>query len=276
MTFQRRTLVLRSRVVEPQNQVAVRQANPVANESEQARTQRIRSETADACAIELEDLAARRDDPESNLGVLEVVLEYNRITSKFLLTCGSVGDAFVGLSTGISELAKHQASCDLAVIDSLVDLLVHGHSTQRRYHRAKAKFETAQETEASIVMSLAVTKGALAIVYLAAAVPWEEDAVGRQMARLETAMRGVGAIEGGVERLRIAEGWLWACGEGETLLIWNLTRDVSSHGYTERSLHGDNHIVSDCSISSDGANALSFSWDKTLCLSVFGRPGIVN
>lgn len=52
----------------------------------------------------------------------------------------------------------------------------------------------------------------------------------------------------------------------KTLIIWNLTRDETSYGYPKRSLHGHNHIVSDCVISSDGAYALSSSWDKTLRL----------
>ncbi|RFU31856.1 hypothetical protein B7463_g4483, partial [Scytalidium lignicola] len=52
----------------------------------------------------------------------------------------------------------------------------------------------------------------------------------------------------------------------KTLIIWNLTRDETSYGYPKRSLHGHSHIVSDCVISSDGAYALSASWDKTLRL----------
>lgn len=52
----------------------------------------------------------------------------------------------------------------------------------------------------------------------------------------------------------------------KTLIIWNLTRDDTSYGYPKRSLHGHSHIVSDCVISSDGAYALSSSWDKTLRL----------
>ncbi|KAI1761955.1 WD40-repeat-containing domain protein [Hypoxylon sp. FL1150] len=52
----------------------------------------------------------------------------------------------------------------------------------------------------------------------------------------------------------------------KTLIIWNLTRDDSQYGYPKRSLHGHSHIVSDCVISSDGAYALSASWDKTLRL----------
>jgi guanine nucleotide-binding protein subunit beta-2-like 1 protein len=52
----------------------------------------------------------------------------------------------------------------------------------------------------------------------------------------------------------------------KSLIIWNLTRDETSYGYPKRSLHGHSHIVSDCVISSDGAYALSSSWDKTLRL----------
>ncbi|KAK5730425.1 hypothetical protein LTR15_000362 [Elasticomyces elasticus] len=203
MASQRRTLVLRNRVIEPQNQVAVHRANALGNESEQTRTQRIRSETADACAIELENLAARRDDPASNLSVFDVMEEYNRITSRFLLANGSAGDAIASMSTSLGAIVEHQASCDLAVIDFLVDLLVDGYGAQRRYDRAKAMLHTAQETEASIVLSLAVARVALTIVYLTAAVPWEERVVEAQMGRLEAAIRGVGAIEGGMERLRI-------------------------------------------------------------------------
>ncbi|TAQ90063.1 hypothetical protein B7494_g1610 [Chlorociboria aeruginascens] len=52
----------------------------------------------------------------------------------------------------------------------------------------------------------------------------------------------------------------------KSLIIWNLTRDDTSYGYPKRSLHGHSHIVSDCVISSDGAYALSASWDRTLRL----------
>ena len=81
----------------------------------------------------------------------------------------------------------------------------------------------------------------------------------------------------------------------KTLIVWNLTRDDTHYGYPKRSLHGHSHIVSDCVcissqffplgypeayfllcwltrlfgkqvISSDGAYALSASWDKTLRL----------
>ncbi|KAB8236189.1 40S ribosomal RACK1 domain-containing protein [Aspergillus alliaceus] len=52
----------------------------------------------------------------------------------------------------------------------------------------------------------------------------------------------------------------------KTLIIWNLTRDEQAYGYPKRSLEGHSHIVSDCVISSDGAYALSASWDKSLRL----------
>ncbi|KAA8649868.1 40S ribosomal RACK1 domain-containing protein [Aspergillus tanneri] len=52
----------------------------------------------------------------------------------------------------------------------------------------------------------------------------------------------------------------------KTLIIWNLTRDDQAYGYPKRSLEGHSHIVSDCVISSDGAYALSSSWDKSLRL----------
>ncbi|KAL4811377.1 WD40-repeat-containing domain protein [Aspergillus unguis] len=52
----------------------------------------------------------------------------------------------------------------------------------------------------------------------------------------------------------------------KNLIIWNLTRDEQAYGYPKRSLEGHSHIVSDCVISSDGAYALSASWDKSLRL----------
>lgn len=52
----------------------------------------------------------------------------------------------------------------------------------------------------------------------------------------------------------------------KTLIIWNLTRDETQYGYPKRALRGHSHIVSDCVISSDGAYALSASWDRTLRL----------
>lgn len=59
---------------------------------------------------------------------------------------------------------------------------------------------------------------------------------------------------------------LLSASRDKTLIIWNLTREESAYGYPKRSLHGHSHIVSDCVISSDGAYALSSSWDKTLRL----------
>lgn len=59
---------------------------------------------------------------------------------------------------------------------------------------------------------------------------------------------------------------LLSASRDKTLIVWNLTRDEAAYGYPKRSLHGHSHIVSDCVISSDGAYALSSSWDKTLRL----------
>ncbi|RKF61552.1 Guanine nucleotide-binding protein subunit beta-like protein [Golovinomyces cichoracearum] len=52
----------------------------------------------------------------------------------------------------------------------------------------------------------------------------------------------------------------------KTLIIWKLTPQERTYGHPKRSLHGHSHIVSDCVISSDGAYALSASWDHTLRL----------
>lgn len=80
---------------------------------------------------------------------------------------------------------------------------------------------------------------------------------------------------------------LLSASRDKTLMIWTLTRGEDSYGFPKRSLHGHSHIVSDCVrsssrpigymplikaypylqvISSDGAYALSASWDKTLRL----------
>ena len=59
---------------------------------------------------------------------------------------------------------------------------------------------------------------------------------------------------------------LLSASRDKTLIIWNLTREPENYGQPKRSLHGHSHIVSDCVISSDGAYALSSSWDKTLRL----------
>jgi WD40 repeat protein len=65
---------------------------------------------------------------------------------------------------------------------------------------------------------------------------------------------------------RFSPNMLLSGSRDKSLIIWNLTRDESAYGYPKRSLHGHSHIVSDCVISSDGAYALSSSWDKTLRL----------
>merc|ERR1712000_212978 len=49
-------------------------------------------------------------------------------------------------------------------------------------------------------------------------------------------------------------------------MLLSASRDETQYGYPKRSLKGHSHIVSDCVISSDGAYALSASWDKTLRL----------
>jgi guanine nucleotide-binding protein subunit beta-2-like 1 protein len=60
---------------------------------------------------------------------------------------------------------------------------------------------------------------------------------------------------------------LLSASRDKTLIIWNLTRvSPEEYGQPKRSLHGHSHIVSDAVISSDGAYALSSSWDKTLRL----------
>merc|ERR1712169_172024 len=59
---------------------------------------------------------------------------------------------------------------------------------------------------------------------------------------------------------------LLSASRDKSLIIWNLSRDETQYGYPKRSLKGHSHIVSDCVISSDGAYALSASWDKTLRL----------
>jgi guanine nucleotide-binding protein subunit beta-2-like 1 protein len=50
--------------------------------------------------------------------------------------------------------------------------------------------------------------------------------------------------------------------------VWKLTRDnlEGEQGKPLKSLRGHNHFVQDVAISSDGAFALSASWDKTLRL----------
>lgn len=52
----------------------------------------------------------------------------------------------------------------------------------------------------------------------------------------------------------------------KTIILWKLTRDETSYGIPQRSLHGHGHFVTDVVMSSDGQFALSGSWDKTLRL----------
>jgi guanine nucleotide-binding protein subunit beta-2-like 1 protein len=52
----------------------------------------------------------------------------------------------------------------------------------------------------------------------------------------------------------------------KTIIVWSLTHAADNYGYAKRSLHGHNHFVSDIVISSDGAFALSASWDGELRL----------
>jgi len=52
----------------------------------------------------------------------------------------------------------------------------------------------------------------------------------------------------------------------KSLIVWRLTRDESSYGMPQKSLHGHGHFVSDVILSSDGQFALSGSWDHTLRL----------
>ena len=60
---------------------------------------------------------------------------------------------------------------------------------------------------------------------------------------------------------------LLSASRDQTVLVWHLTHASSeAYGYAKRSLHGHNHFVSDVVISSDGAFALSASWDTELRL----------
>lgn len=52
----------------------------------------------------------------------------------------------------------------------------------------------------------------------------------------------------------------------KTLIVWEITREHGQYGFAKRRLYGHGHFVSDVVISSDGAFALSGSWDKTLRL----------
>jgi len=56
----------------------------------------------------------------------------------------------------------------------------------------------------------------------------------------------------------------------KSVIVWQLTHsstgDDDSYGYARRALRGHSHFVSDVVISSDGAFALSASWDSELRL----------
>eukprot|EP00525_Craspedostauros_australis_P007538 CAMPEP_0198132024 /NCGR_PEP_ID=MMETSP1442-20131203/57506_1 /TAXON_ID= /ORGANISM="Craspedostauros australis, Strain CCMP3328" /LENGTH=100 /DNA_ID=CAMNT_0043792955 /DNA_START=51 /DNA_END=350 /DNA_ORIENTATION=+ len=55
----------------------------------------------------------------------------------------------------------------------------------------------------------------------------------------------------------------------KSVMVWRLTHassDSMSYGYALRALRGHSHFVSDVVISSDGAFALSASWDSELRL----------
>jgi len=52
----------------------------------------------------------------------------------------------------------------------------------------------------------------------------------------------------------------------KSVIVWHLTHSTESYGYAKRALRGHNHFVSDVVISSDGAFALSASWDSELRL----------
>lgn len=50
------------------------------------------------------------------------------------------------------------------------------------------------------------------------------------------------------------------------IIVWELTPEGETYGYARKALSGHNAAVSDVVLSSDGAYALSGSWDKTLRL----------
>ncbi len=52
----------------------------------------------------------------------------------------------------------------------------------------------------------------------------------------------------------------------KSIVVWHLTHSSEEYGYARRALRGHNHFVSDVVLSSDGAFALSASWDAELRL----------
>jgi guanine nucleotide-binding protein subunit beta-2-like 1 protein len=64
---------------------------------------------------------------------------------------------------------------------------------------------------------------------------------------------------------------LLSCSRDKSVVVWQLTHSGSggednSYGFARRALRGHSHFVSDVVISSDGAFALSASWDSELRL----------
>ena len=59
---------------------------------------------------------------------------------------------------------------------------------------------------------------------------------------------------------------LLSASRDKTLISWKLTGDDQKFGVPVRSFKGHSHIVQDCTLTADGAYALSASWDKTLRL----------
>lgn len=59
---------------------------------------------------------------------------------------------------------------------------------------------------------------------------------------------------------------LLSASRDKTMISWKLTGEDQQFGVPVRSFHGHNHIVEDCTLTADGAYAVSSSWDKTLKL----------
>lgn len=60
---------------------------------------------------------------------------------------------------------------------------------------------------------------------------------------------------------------LLSCSRDKSVIVWHLTHSSDGeYGYARRALRGHSHFCSDVVISSDGAFALSASWDSELRL----------
>lgn len=59
---------------------------------------------------------------------------------------------------------------------------------------------------------------------------------------------------------------LLSASRDKTLISWKLTGDDQKFGVPVKSFKGHSHIVEDCTLTENGAYALSGSWDKTLRL----------